>query len=328
LSVSWHSMTLWPFQSVVCFSAPYVRHFVAPRLSPAYLLHLFGLLGVILIPLYATFGSGNVWVKESSYREQPRVTFANDLLFVLSGRTTAEAVGWSTRQELRALLPSEIVVPAVRASALDVNHDSVPDELRLTLEIPLATVTSGFQRLLLLAAYRYELHEKVAEHIGGLVTVDVSTPYLATGVWLRGRARLRQHLPFQEQQTPRTIYAQSPLEIDLKSSWAAKNYPISLRALLDRYAARNETMYLEQTALPVWDYSPRDYFSVELVLDAQPELVQYRPGAAQLLKFAWMQVLAFFFPVYLVVRAFQSFAYSNQIVETYVVPQVPLKGNL
>jgi hypothetical protein len=295
----------------------------------AYLLYLFGLLGIILIPLYATFGTGNVWVKESSYREQPLITFANDVFMILSGSSPAEAVGWSTREELRALLPPEIVVPAVRASARDVNHDGVPDELKLILEVPLDTALSGgFQRLLLLAVYRYELREQAAEQISGLVTLDVSSPYAASGVWIRGRARFRQHLPLKMQNVPRTVYAHSPLELDFATHWAAENYPITLRAILERYAARNETMYLEQTAPPVWDYSPRDYFRVELILDAFPELVQYQPSTVQLLKFAWMQVLSLVLPTYLVVRACQAFAYENQVVETYVVPQVPPKGNL
>ncbi|CAE8589331.1 unnamed protein product, partial [Polarella glacialis] len=126
-------MTLWPFQHVVCHTKPYERIFVAPRCSAAYCCDLLGLLALIAFPLFATFASDNVWVKEGSYRHQPLVIFSHDLLVVLAGASPEEAVGWSTRQDLMSLLPPQVRVPVVRSSSEDRNHDGVPDTLKLSL---------------------------------------------------------------------------------------------------------------------------------------------------------------------------------------------------
>eukprot|EP00928_Gymnodinium_smaydae_P033644 TRINITY_DN24038_c0_g1_i1.p1 TRINITY_DN24038_c0_g1~~TRINITY_DN24038_c0_g1_i1.p1 ORF type:complete len:333 (+),score=63.82 TRINITY_DN24038_c0_g1_i1:155-1153(+) len=327
-------MTLWPFQSVVCFSTPYERSFVAQRASTAYCLRILGLVGVVLFPLFLTFASDNVWVKESSYREQPSVKFAHDLLVVLAGDNAgSSAVGWCTRQDLRALLPPKVLVPTVRSSYLDSNHDGIADELRLSVEMPFPDASSGstdasgvgYRQLFLMAVYKYELREKVAERQGGLVVLDLSAPSsLASGVWLRGRLRLRQSMPLRAgTASARSVYAENPLEVDWSSAFAAVNAPMTARAILDRYASRNETIYLEPTVPAVWDYSPRTSFRADIVLDVKPELIRFTPGALSILKFAWMQVLAFALPSWLVLRSIQAFAFENQIVETFVVPPVP-----
>eukprot|EP00929_Paragymnodinium_shiwhaense_P015870 TRINITY_DN123977_c0_g1_i1.p1 TRINITY_DN123977_c0_g1~~TRINITY_DN123977_c0_g1_i1.p1 ORF type:complete len:323 (-),score=66.74 TRINITY_DN123977_c0_g1_i1:322-1290(-) len=320
-------MTLWPFQNVICFSMPYSRSFVAPRLSTAYFLFLLGGAALVLFPLFATFASDNVWVKESSYREQPRVAFANDLLVMMSGEKAADAVGWGTRPELRSLLPREVLVPSVRATALDQNDDGVSDVLKLNVEMPFVeSAKEGYRWFFLVAVYNYQLIKKTAEQIGGLVSIDVAAPYLATGVWLKGRVRLRQTLPYRVSQTARTVYAANPLDVDWRSSWAVENHPVTMRAILDRYASRNSTIYLELTAPPVWDFSPRDQFSAQLEMEVPPELIQYVPGSLEVLKFAWMQLLAFLIPAWIILRIIQAFAFENQIVETYVISQLPAKG--
>eukprot|EP00927_Polykrikos_kofoidii_P027030 TRINITY_DN23930_c0_g1_i1.p1 TRINITY_DN23930_c0_g1~~TRINITY_DN23930_c0_g1_i1.p1 ORF type:complete len:323 (-),score=34.76 TRINITY_DN23930_c0_g1_i1:40-1008(-) len=318
-------MTFWLFECVVCFSTPYVRTFVAPRLSVAYGLKILGLVGLVLFPLFVSFASDNVWLKESSYREQPTVAFSHDLFVVVSGERTADAVGWTTRSDLRPLLPPEVRVPQVRSRSVDVDHDGIPDELVLKLAIPMskrAALSGGYRRVFLAAVYDYELRDKVKEKLGGLIVVDADAPYSATGVWLRGRLQFRQALPLRRRNDPRSVYAANPLAVDWRSNWAARHHPVTMRALLERYAQRNETVHLELMAPPVWDYSPSDEFRLELMLDVKPHLVQYVPPSVEVLKFAWMQVLSFLVPSWLFIRAVLAFAFENQIVDTYVVQQL------
>jgi len=331
-------MTLWPFQNVTCFSSPYRRSFVAPRLSSAYCLHWCGVAALISIPLLAAFASDNVWVKESSYREQPLVRFSHDAMLLLSGDSPEDAVGWGTRKDLYDLLPPEVRIPVVRSSAHDHNHDGIPDSLRLRFEMPAPAAyteggagavkrSKGFRHMLLLAVFSYELRGKVPALIGGLVAVDVSSPYSATGVWLQGQVRLRQRLPLRALPEVRSVYAQNPLYVDWRSNWAAAHYPITIQSLLERYTARNETIYLELTSPPVWDYSPRDSFIVQLAIDVHPQVVYYVPGAVEVLKWAWVQVASFLAPTWIFVHAVKVFAFEHQIIRTYVVPGLPSKDS-
>ncbi|CAK0853827.1 unnamed protein product, partial [Prorocentrum cordatum] len=115
------AMPLWPFQNVVCHSEPYAASFIAPRCSwgRADCLYLFALVALIALPLYATFSSNNVWVRESSYIEQPAVSFRHEVLLVLSGASPNDSVGWSTSGGLSPLLPAQVRVPVVRSGSID-----------------------------------------------------------------------------------------------------------------------------------------------------------------------------------------------------------------
>merc|ERR1711865_746327 len=162
----------------------------------------------------------------------------------------------------------------------------------------------------------------------GLATVELSAPYSATGVWVQGQVKLRQRLPIRPSKPGAWGgLLPSPLEVDWSSSWAAEHHPVSLRALLERYATRNTTIHLEQTLPPVWDYAPRETFRAEVVMDVPPELVHYVPGALEVLKFAWMQVASFILPVWGVVYAVMAFAFETQLVESSIVG-VSLKDSM
>lgn len=321
-------MTLWPFQYVECFSAPYTRSFVAQRCSPAYCLFLLSVVALILVPIFVTFASDNVWVKESSYREQPVVTFGYGLLVVLSGESPNDAIGWGTLPDLDPLLPAQVRIPDVRSSAVDRNHDGIPDALTLTLEMPTGNASWGCRRVFLLAEYKVKLQAKVQEVLSGLVAIDSSSPYPASSLAVQGQLRLRQTMPLWVDTEVRRVYADSPLAVNWTSNWVASRQPLGIQALLESYAARNETAVLEQSLPPVWDYAPRDSVRLEVSIAVPPLLVQYVPRAPEVLKFAWMQLLAIAIPTWLVLQAIQGFAFKHQLVETYVVPQLPLKdGN-
>lgn len=318
-------MTLWPFQHVTCFSLPYERRFVAQRCSPAYCLYVLCWLALVLVPVFVTFSTDSVWVKESSYHEQPRVSFAHDLMVVLSGDARNEAVGWGTRADLDPLLPERVRVPILRSSSVDKNFDGVPDTWRLSLDLPTGNISEGYRHLMLLAVYNFELREKVRERIGALAALDLASPFPATGVSVQGKWRLQQDLPLPVTHDVRDVYAENPLAVDYRSSWATRHQPIRVAALLERYAERNETVYLEQVLPPVWDYAPRDSFRLELRIDVAPQTVKFVPGAPEVLKLAWMQLLALGVPTWLALHVARTFLYDRQVVETYVVQQLPAK---
>eukprot|EP00418_Pyrodinium_bahamense_P040162 CAMPEP_0179207602 /NCGR_PEP_ID=MMETSP0796-20121207/103526_1 /TAXON_ID=73915 /ORGANISM="Pyrodinium bahamense, Strain pbaha01" /LENGTH=276 /DNA_ID=CAMNT_0020912541 /DNA_START=289 /DNA_END=1119 /DNA_ORIENTATION=- len=269
--------------------------------------------------------TGNAWVKEGSYREQPLVSFTHELLLSVSNGNATDSVGWSTRKDFDALLPGRIKVPSVRSTPYDKNRDGIPDTWELTLQIPTGSVSKGYEHVFLLAAYNYELRERVREQIGGLVVIDVSSPFPATGVWVRGELRLRQASPLRVTSEVREVYAWNPLILDWTSNKVMELHPITVHALLEGYAARNETVYLNQVTPPAWDYSPQDSFSIHVVFDVPAQLVYYVPGIFEVLKFGWMQLMALALPVWAALSWVKEFAFDNQIVESYVVAGLPPK---
>eukprot|EP00931_Biecheleriopsis_adriatica_P046200 TRINITY_DN26516_c0_g1_i1.p1 TRINITY_DN26516_c0_g1~~TRINITY_DN26516_c0_g1_i1.p1 ORF type:complete len:320 (-),score=57.82 TRINITY_DN26516_c0_g1_i1:64-1023(-) len=317
-------MTLWPFQQVVCHRIPYTRIFVAPRCSFAYCIWVLGAICLVTIPLFATFATDNVWMKEGFYREQPAITFTHDLFVVAARNSPEDALGWSTRRELESLLPPEVRVPVVRSSQEDRNRDGIADTLKLTLDLPMNSTANGYRSLLLLAAYDVQLSGKVSEKFGGLLSVDANSPYLASGVWIHGQLAFRQKMPLR-QDSEVGKETQNPLVIDWSSNWAPEHQPLTVPSLLARYAERNETIHLEHRVPPVWDYTPQRDFRVQVTIDIPPQLIYYVPRASEVLKLGWMQVLAFLLPTWLALEYLKGLAFDNQLVESYVVPQLPAK---
>jgi len=170
-----------------------------------------------------------------------------------------------------------------------------------------------------------QLQDKVNEKLGGLVAIDASSPYAATGVWIQGRLVFRQNFPLRQSQEERSVYAENPLAAPWSSNWVTENQPLTVQALLGRYARRNETVHLEYVVPPVWDYTPRDSFKVHVTIDVPPQLIYYVPGAAEVLKFAWVQLVAFLIPTWLIIECLKGLAFDYQLVETYVVSQLPQK---
>ncbi|CAE7644847.1 Tmem231 [Symbiodinium sp. CCMP2592] len=229
-------MTLWPFQHVVCHSIAYQRLFVAPRCSTAYCLWVLAVITLVVVPLFATFAADNVWVKESFYRVQPVVTFANQLYVLIGGNTTETMVGWSTQPQLQVLLPKQVKVPTVRSSTEDNNRDGIADTLQLSLDFPSEGQT--YRSVLLLAVYDVQIQGKVAEQLSGLVALDASSPYGSSGLWVHGQLSFRQKLPLYQSPEARSVYVSSPLDVNWRSNWIPDKQPLSLEELLSRYAQR------------------------------------------------------------------------------------------
>jgi len=321
-------MTFWAFEQVRCCSAPYTRSYVAPRCSSAYCFQLLVSLLVVLVPLLASFASDNFWVKEGVYHEQPSVQFAHELFLVLSGGSPDDALGWTSRSELEPLLPARVVVPTVRSTPYDMNHDGIPDTWKLLVEVPIgstANASKGFRHVTLLTVYDIALREKALMSMQGMLAVDVATPFPATGVWVRGQARLRQNQPLRVGSTPRDLYAESPFAVRQASRWAAEHTPLRLSDLLDRYVTRNETVHLSSEVPPTWSYEPRASFQIELLVDVPPQPVYYVPPASEVLKLGWIQYLSLLIPAWIVLHGFKTFAFDNQIFDTFVMPHLPPK---
>lgn len=320
-------MTLWPFQHVVCHEANYKRVFVAKRCSAAYFLWVASTVALVVFPLFATFATDNVWVREGFYRTQPEVTFDHDIFVFVAANSPNDAVGWSTRQELSPLLPQHVRVPAVRSAAEDHNQDGVADVLKLSVELPIGVSPTdfGYKQVFLLASYKVLLRGKVNEQLGGLVALDLGSPYLASGLWVQGKMSFKQSLPIFQNDEVRTVYSQNPLAIDPQSNWLPQHQPLTVQALLARYGARNETVHLEQAVPAIWDYSfaSNRYFKIQVVMEVPPQLIYYVPRAVEIIKFGWVQFLAFLLPTWLILQCLKDIAFEHQLVETCVVAQLP-----
>ncbi len=93
----------------------------------------------------------------------------------------------------------------------------------------------------------------------------------------------------------------------------------NLPAVLLSYHSRNLTAALDPGASSVWrrgppgGSAPAASFVLRCVVRYPSQLLWYRPGFWEEIKFAWIQYLAVFVPLYILLDAFRRFAFDNQV---------------
>jgi len=90
-------------------------------------------------------------------------------------------------------------------------------------------------------------------------------------------------------------------------------------AIAERYMAYPATVHV-RPRYPLWQSALHtSTFTASIALHTSPQVIEFQPGIAEMLKFAWVQYIAFFLPLYYILRFIKWFAASNQITPCRVV---------
>ncbi|XP_038383317.1 transmembrane protein 231 isoform X3 [Canis lupus familiaris] len=184
------------------FSHPVERGYRAGLCSKAALFLLLAAALTYIPPLLVAFRSHGLWLKRSSYEEQPTVRFQHQVLFVaLLGPERGGFLAWSTFPAFNRLQGGHLRVPLVSTREEDRNQDGKMDMLHFKLELPLQSTEHvlGVQLILTFSyqlhvsvingtspfAYDYDLTHIVAAYQERNVTTILMDPH---PIWLVGRA--------------------------------------------------------------------------------------------------------------------------------------------
>lgn len=275
---------------------------------------------LIVIPFVVAYAGGNFWIKEATYREQPTVSFAHDLVVQIDN---GAKMLWSTIPELNAHYADNIRVPTIRYRPIDENRDGIIDEIVVTVSMPagglVSQTPSNAASVFFAPQFKYQLVGTSRLSMRSLAVVQASTPLPgATSVEFRGHLSLRQRDPLYSGPT-RTLYDTTPFKLTADSESLTENSPANLNHILRKYTDRNETTHLEYDVPPVFGFEPSETFDVKLTVRIPNQIISYRPGTAYVLYQAWVQYISFLIPTWFILRVVKHFVYSNQIFPSFVV---------
>ncbi|XP_065914285.1 transmembrane protein 231-like [Dysidea avara] len=298
------------------FSRPQlVRHY-ATVCSEATLFQLFTWCLIIIPPFFIAYSSNDFWQYESSYREQPNVRYTRQMMVYLSDNNPGGDRAWGTFPNFVQLLdPTTIIRPLVRSREIDHNRDGRVDVFNFTLEFTLDQnqVVSGIR---LLTFFDVQLHTFSYVCMQSLAYVSTSWSTPCTSVWIGSELHLRQTEPI-----PRFggFYTYNTSLINSDSPHAVD---YDFRTILSNYYQRNVSTMLTNIH-DVWSSGQGNTFTLQLEITVPEQIVIYRPGFWQLIKFAWIQYVAIFLLFYVILSHVKEFVFDNQIIRS--IRHNPLK---
>lgn len=120
-----------------------IRHY-APFLSLANLFRICAYVAVAVLAFVFAYDSGDLWKKQGTYLEQPKVQLRTEAIMVLTTVATSTGVVsrriWSTMSDLNNLIPSaRLLAGTFRSSQTDSNRDGIVDYINVNVIVPVDT---------------------------------------------------------------------------------------------------------------------------------------------------------------------------------------------
>ncbi|XP_034540595.1 LOW QUALITY PROTEIN: transmembrane protein 231 [Notolabrus celidotus] len=267
-------------------------------------------------PLLVAYRSQGFWTKRSTYEEQPVVRFQYQTLLVAATSTQGDHVAWSTFPHLNNMLGSNLRIPVVSVREEDQNQDGKLDRLTFQLQLPLKPEEQVYSVQLLLT-FSYQLFVPMSTVVmQSLAYVQHSSSVPGAKLFISGGLmRLQQRTPLAH----RGLYNIYNVSVIDGSSPFASAY--DLDNIIGRYQERNLTTVLS-CPMPVWTVgrAAGSPFQLNAEIRYPTEVISYRPGFWETIKFAWIQYVSVLLIFLWVFERIQKFVFQNQVLTTVPIP--------
>ncbi|KAM9808095.1 transmembrane protein 231 [Neosynchiropus ocellatus] len=265
-------------------------------------------------PLLVAYRSQGFWLKRSSYEEQPVVRFQYEVLLVAATSTQGHYVAWSTFPNLNNMLGANLRMSSVSVREDDENQDGKLDKLLFELKLPLKTDEQVFSVQLLLT-FSYQLFRMSTVVMQTLAFLQHSSSVPGAKLFVSGDLRLQQRAPLPHRGL-HNVYNVSVID---GSSPFASAY--DLEAVMRSYGQRNLSTVLSAPA-PVWTVgrAAGAPFQLSAEIRYPVEVISYRPGFWETIKFAWVQYVSILLIFLWVFERIQRFVFQNQVLTSIPVP--------
>lgn len=291
-------------------SHPLLQRYKAHVCSTASIFNIF-IIGLTYIPplLIAYFSQG-FWLKESTYREQPEVSFKHQLIVIVQGSAVNSLVAYSTYQNFNNLLGDKLRIPLIQSHEVDTNQDGKKDFLNFEIQVPMKD-SENVNSVQLLFFFDYKLHRFSTLQMESLAYIHYNSPIAGATFETEGELKLKQKYSLPH----KGIYSTYNVPIVDSSSVFLDAYDLS--TIFSKYQSRNiSTDYISR--YPIWKggRSSSTPFIVKGKIHYPEETVMYRPGFWQLIKVAWVQYLAVLFVFLFVFGKIRRIVIENYVVLT------------
>ncbi|XP_047690791.1 transmembrane protein 231 [Prionailurus viverrinus] len=300
------------------FSHPVERGYRAGLCSKAALFLLLAAVLTYIPPLLVAFRSHGLWLKRSSYEEQPTVRFQHQVLLVaLLGPDHGGFLAWSTFPAFNRLQGDHLRVPLVSTREEDKNQDGKMDVLHFKLELPLQS-TEHVLGVQLILTFSYRLHRMSTFVMQSMVFLQSSFAVPGSQLYVNGDLRLQQKHPL----SCGGLDVRYNVSVINGTSPFARDY--DLTHIVAAYRDRNVTTVLMDSN-PIWlvGRAAEAPFVINAIIRYPVEVISYLPGFWEMIKFAWIQYVSILLIFLWVFERIKRFVFQNQVVTTIPVTIMP-----
>eukprot|EP00730_Choanoeca_flexa_P000606 TRINITY_DN10265_c0_g1_i1.p1 TRINITY_DN10265_c0_g1~~TRINITY_DN10265_c0_g1_i1.p1 ORF type:complete len:309 (+),score=51.45 TRINITY_DN10265_c0_g1_i1:85-1011(+) len=284
------------------------RQYHAKWLSAAGALQIVFLLLVLIIPFLIAYRCGGFWLRQSSYREQPRISFNHQLIIELED-AQGQTYGYSTFANLNTMYGSKLMPGVIKSRNHDDNEDSIVDSSELIVSIP-KSLDQRFVHVRLLALYTYQLEEFGRIALQAPVFVEIPKPSGLSHADITGHLGFYQHrlLP---QSGSLTTFNRSLIKVD---SLLPSDY--SIAQVMKKASAFDYGVTLSNAYTVTSQAANQRQVEVVVHLRCPETEYLYRPDVWHELKQSWVQYLAVLVPFYCLCASIRNFIVDQQLVTT------------
>ena len=267
------------------------------------------------------------WNNEGVYYEQPNVEYNDELIMVVND--TGETKTFSSILYLNQFFDPLLNIPMIKYEIFDDNHDGLNDTFKFKINFPVNSVTT-ITNIKLYLFFKYSLNTNIQGSIERtLCEVDINTPLGASYVKINGDLVLKQKFPLSSSTFSVGNYKENILNV---SETYADNTTTYLKNDVTDFNIESKKEYFyNRDVYTVFDYSKvvipyknRDVVQIELTVNIPSfQAIMWEIPIAAKIKFAWVQFMALFIPVYVILRLIQFYIFKNRIFPSVPVSDLP-----
>lgn len=267
------------------------------------------------------------WNNEGVYYEQPNVEYNDELIMVVNDNE--ETKTFSSILYLNQFFDPLLNIPMIKYEIFDDNHDGLNDTFKFKINFPVNSVTT-ITNIKLYLFFKYSLNTNIQGSIERtLCEVDINTPLGVSYVKINGDLVLKQKFPLSSSTFSVGNYKENILNV---SETYADNTTTYLKNDVTDFNIESKKEYFyNRDVYTVFDYSKvvipyknRDVVQIELTVNIPSfQAIMWEIPIAAKIKFAWVQFMALFIPVYVILRLIQFYIFKNRIFPSVPVSDLP-----
>ncbi|CAF0939372.1 unnamed protein product [Rotaria sp. Silwood1] len=276
----------------------------------------------LLPPFLLTYYTGDFWIKESIYSEQPRIHNQTKYILIAENNdATNNQFFLSSYSTLNRNFQESLIPGNTIESLYDVDGDGLMDQFRISFDLIFAQSNTVIRSINIWLIFQYELREKQRINMETMALINIVPPSILTS---NSNANLTIYgqLIFNQRQAIKSsgndsIYDKSIIDTSSSSI-------LDLNSILREYFARKYyTSYQTQytwTTPRTTTTSTSNILTVNVLVNIGRQSIRFTPGFWQDFKWGWIQYICVLVPFIMVFNRLKLFVFSNNLVRTLAPP--------
>ncbi|CAF1633967.1 unnamed protein product [Adineta ricciae] len=268
-----------------------------------------------LSPFLLTFYTGDFWIVDSVYSEQPQIDNHTNFILQVDNDDTSNRFFLSSYSTLNRNYQSDLLSASSDFVSNDTDGDGLLDQYRLTFDIQLPSSTTNVRSINLWLIFKYKLRQR--QHIttetmalANFIPPSTLQPSNNQQITIYGQLVLKQRKVIPNSGED------SSYNEEISNSLSSSSVP-DLDSILSKYFSRNyytsfETQYTSLTTRT----STTTGLTFTVVMNVGRQAIHYQPGFWQAFKWGWIQYICTLLPFLFVFYRLTLFVFSNNLVRT------------